>query len=294
LSSNKAQNANIESKYENDKKTIEENLSHLSTNLSTLTGIDSELSSQLDNLMKQFIERKEIISKRSIVQQMCQEKKKTIEETRKREDELRKELSRLKESLSVKEIHLNDCKRQKMEIEQLKVKNDKDEQEILKPAQECYPKLLEEKEALAKTITELHDSSASHKQDFESRKMSNTSVLNKLNSAYKEKLEYVEVTKQEIAKMKELMDESNTATNKEIEEHEQIAKNLDEALQAQKLVIEEKKEQFEKAIESTKLEWSRKMKLKSYEVELLKKGAEIITKTKEVENKFAAEGKANE
>ena len=268
---------------------MEENLRHLSTELSTTVNTDSELSSQLDSITKQFAVRKEIVAARVKVQQLCKDTKDRIGDIRKREGELLKELSELKEIMKEKDVHLQDCKRQKMEIEQLKATNDKEEKEVLAPAERCLPQLLEEKQALAKKITELHDCSVSEKEIFDTKKKSNTSILNNLNVIYEEKFEHVQVKKKEITDMKNLMEKLHTSTIEEIKEHDQITANLDEALNAQKVLVEEKKVEREEKIEASKLEWSNVLKLKNYEVQVLKNGADIIKKTKEIENTLAEE-----
>ena len=282
LSTLKAQHADNESKYEAENKSIEDDISQISIQHSKLIEQDSELSSQLDTLTKQFNERNEILTKRNHVQQLCEEKCKIIQDTQKKKEELEKQLLELKEALQENEAVLDDFRKQKEEVEHLKAKNDKEEELKLVPARALYPKLLEEKQSLAKTITDYHDSSASEKHEFEARKKTNTNMINNLNSVYKEKAEYVEGKRAEIEKMVKLVDDVSNVAKQEIEENEKLASNLSEAIKAQKTINVEKKEKRER-LKMTKSEFTTTLKRKAYELELLKLGSDIIAKTREIE-----------
>lgn len=284
----KARNADIELKYGIEGKALEDELRLFSTKLSTLAEDDSMISNQLDNLTKQFDERREIVSKRANVQKLLKEEQGTMKEARKKEDELKKNLFDMKEALQLPQGELDDCKKQYELIQKLKTQNDIEEQEILAPAKAEYPKLQEEKQNLAKRIADLHDSNYAAKQALESQNKENSKLLNKLNSEFEEKLAHVENRKAETAKLDKLIDESNALAKKEVEENEKLAMNLNEAIKAQKAINEEKIERKER-INRAKLELANKLKRKAYEIALLKLGAEIISKTREFEHEISSE-----
>ncbi len=269
---------------ETERKSFEDHIRKLSTELSSLVETDSELLSQLENLTKQFNEREEIVSKRMITSKLYEEKQRDISDAKQKEEDLLKELSEIKNILEAKETRLSECKKQKNDIDHLRKRNDNEEEEILAPSKNAYPKLLEEKETLARTITELHDCSASEKQAFEEKKQSNIVVLSNLESAYQEKHVNVETKKRETAKMMRQLEELNVATKNEIEEQKKLSSDLNEALTAQRAIIDENRQQCRKKVEMTEREWSQRLKRGAYEVDILKQGADVICKTKEAEH----------
>lgn len=282
LSTLKAQNADKESKHEVEKKSIEDDLSQITIQHSELIEKDSVLSSQLDNLAKQFNEREDITSKRSQIQQFSKEKNNIIDDLKIKKEDLKKKLIDLKEALQGNQAAFDKCKKQKEEVEHMKAQNDKEEELKLVPARATYPKLLEEKQSIAKKITELHDSSATEKHAFEAIKKTNTNIIHNLKSAYKEKLECVESKKADIEKIEKLADEVSILAKEEIEENEKLASNLSEAIKAQRAMNDEKRGKHER-LKMTKSEFTSTLKRKSYELELLKLGSDIITRTREIE-----------
>ncbi len=219
------------------------------------------------------------------IRKTCEERQSNINNAKRKEEDLLKQLTDLQESHNGKKNRLDQLKKQMKDVEELKVANDLTEGRIVQSSRILYPKLLEEKQSLAKAITELHDQALAEKHEFDKRKQANDIILNKLNAEFAEKLDIVQSKKKEIAEIEASLAESHTSTKNEIEEQENLISNLDEAKQAQKEQNDEVLRQRED-VKSIYVKWSNQLELKRFEIEVLKRGADIITSTKEEEDEL--------
>lgn len=286
MSTNKAQNADTESQYEAERKTVDDELRQDSSILSSMVEKDSVLSSQIESLQKQLKERDEIATQRIRSKQLYEEKLKHITIAQNKEEELKQQFVQLMELLHEKQIVLEDWNKQKVEIEDKKSTNDKEENTTIAQSKSCYPKLLEEKENLAKEITVLHDRAATAKQASETKKKTNVSTISNLNLQYEEKVGHLEEGRNQLTNIKDQIENIHVLTIKEIDENEKLATNLNEAIKAQNSINNDKLEHREK-VRKIKLTWTATLEHKSYELEVLKKGAEIITNTNEMEREIS-------
>jgi len=285
LSSCKAGNAKIESRLEKEKISIDDSLRDLCTQLSSSVEAESELSGHLETLGNQFTERDKIVSNLAEIRKKQEEKQKITESLRAKENKLKKELLRLSELHHEKDVRLSDTKKEKELIEKLKIDNDKTETDDVMPTKHTLSKLLEEEEALARTITQFHDSKASAQEATEMETKNNAKLLHDLNSKSIELDETIKMKSDDIAKMKNMRTEMNISAKKEVGEHDKLVLNLNEALKAQKAIIDKLRKS---KIEEAKADLAHDMQVATFKLDVLTKGVDILEKTKLAENEIAA------
>lgn len=285
LSERRADNTKTESNIDAKKKSLEDSLSHTSKKYAALVEKHSQLSNHIENFTTQLKKRKVLVSKRAHVKELCDEKRNVVENLRKKESDMKISLSDARKTLQAKETKFEEYTILQNDVSNLKAKNNIDEESTLIPAKERYPELLKEKETLAKVITDLYDTSNSTKEEIDLKRNDHKKILNDLDSTYKEKVVHLESLMSDIEKTKKLIDETIHSARKEAEETNKLAENLNEAIKAQSVINNEKKDQLDK-VKREKLELTNKFKQKTYELRLMKLGADIILKTRQVEDEI--------
>ena len=282
---NEAKNQVIESKFENDKQKIEQSLQQSKVDYTKLIEKDIELTNQQQSLNRQFEEREDILSQRQAIRNALQEKQRDINDLKMKEEELVKQLAEVQESFNVKKKHLDGSKKQIMEMDEMRIANDEYEEKILEPSKNMYPELLEKKQSLAKSITDLHDHALEGKHELDKRKQANDIVLNNLNADFTEKLEIVQSKKKDIAQLESRIDECLVSARNETEERKKLIMNLSEATLAQKIQNDEVLKQREE-VKSTHVKWSKQLDSNRFEIEVLMAGTDIILATKDEEDEL--------
>ena len=283
LIANKARNKENESKVEKDLQTMDKSIQQLKTDHSKLIEKETNVTNKLQSLNNQFKERTEILSKRIEIRKIYQKKQTNIQNLKDKEKDVMQRLSSQQEESEVKLQRLNELKKQNIQLDQMKLANNEYEQTIFNPSKDLYPKLLEEKQALAQSITELHDRSITDKNEFDKTKQANDVVIKNLSAELEEKLEIIESKKKEIVEMETAILENRTCAKDEIEEQETLISNLDQAMRAQKIQNDQVLKQRQD-VKAAYFKWSNKVDPERFEIKVLKKGAEIITGTKKEED----------
>lgn len=253
----------------------------LEDKLRTLTGNLDQLNQQLEAFEKIRAERKKIAEERAAIKK---EKEQLVQS--KKDFQVKLDAARSKHASSV--VRLEEAKARKAAVEAERIANDKVHTEQIIPGQAEKNALMEEKEALAKTMNKLHEESLSNDKENNKGLVSQSETLNKLDLDYKTVSGELTEKLASIESVKKAMVDAEEAKTKELTEHEDFRAKFSEATAAEKARIaelqqERKRERQERCEEAREASNKIRSNLET-KLEILRAGAELLSSTAELEN----------